>query len=103
MAAWPMCARCRSEYENPLDRRYHAQPIACAECGPGYHLDCMATSVIDREPSRRSAGRPNCCGDGQIVAIKGIGGYHLACDAANRVGGRAHCGRENFARKSRLP
>ncbi len=82
MATWAMCARCRSEYENPLDRRYHAQPIACAECGPGYQLLAYGDERVDcTEPAIRRAVELLC--DGKIVAIKGIGGYHLACDATN--------------------
>ncbi|CAG1772356.1 partial Carbamoyltransferase HypF, partial [uncultured bacterium] len=80
MAGFELCPACRAEYENPLDRRYHAQPLACAECGP---------SLTFRVP-----GQPDRVGNetaldacikalktGLIVAVKGVGGYHLLCDA----------------------
>ncbi|HEY1784599.1 MAG TPA: carbamoyltransferase HypF, partial [Pirellulales bacterium] len=81
MAEFAMCPRCRREYENPLDRRYHAQPIACADCGPGYRLLYGDERVDASEQAIRRAAALLC--EGQIVAIKGIGGYHLACDALN--------------------
>lgn len=67
MAGWPMDARCAKEYHDPLSRRFHAQPTACHSCGPRYHWQ----DAVDRLRG------------GQIIAIKGIGGYHLACDAHN--------------------
>ena len=67
MAAWPMDARCEAEYEDPGSRRFHAQPVACPVCGPRYLLDGAAAALRD----------------GRILAIKGIGGYHLTCDARN--------------------
>jgi hydrogenase maturation protein HypF len=79
MADWPLCPACEGEYRDPLDRRYHAQPVACQQCGPGYRL---------AEPDNRVLGSETAIGRaahllraGAIVAIKGIGGYHLACDA----------------------
>lgn len=81
MAAWALCPTCRAEYENPLDRRYHAQPTACEECGPGYYLTegdelhSSSAAAIARTAALLTAGA--------IVAVKGVGGYHLACDAAN--------------------
>ncbi|HVA46728.1 MAG TPA: carbamoyltransferase HypF [Pirellulales bacterium] len=81
MAAWKLCPTCRHEYENPLDRRYHAQPTACAACGPDYSLiegeACLPSSqaAIARAAELLRAGA--------ILAVKGIGGYHLACDAGN--------------------
>ena len=84
MAAFTMCDDCRREYENPLDRRFHAQPNACAVCGPKVWL-------CDRAGERLSppgglddiAYAGKLIGKGCIVAVKGIGGFHLACDAAN--------------------
>ncbi len=66
MASFTMCAACRGEYEDPTDRRFHAQPNACPSCGPSLPLLDAAVDAIR---------------DGAIVAVKGIGGYHLACRA----------------------
>jgi hydrogenase maturation protein HypF len=68
MAGFPMCADCRREYEDPADRRFHAEPIACAVCGPQLSLPLGEAVALLR--------------DGAILAIKGLGGWHLACDAA---------------------
>ncbi len=81
MAPWPMCARCAAEYHDPADRRFHAQPIACPACGPTYVFregggdELRGTAAIGAAAARLR--------DGAIVAVKGIGGYHLACDAAD--------------------
>ncbi len=81
MREYPMCERCAAEYDDPADRRYHAQPIACAQCGPNYRL------MLGGEPKLRAWGAIEAAAqllrDGRIVAVKGIGGYHLACDARN--------------------
>jgi hydrogenase maturation protein HypF len=69
MAGFPMCANCRSEYEDPTDRRFHAEPTCCATCGPRLSMPLEEAVGLLR--------------DGAIVAVKGLGGYHLACDAAN--------------------
>jgi hydrogenase maturation protein HypF len=69
MAGFPLCPDCRREYEDPLDRRFHAEPIACPACGPRLSMPLEdAVQVL---------------GDGGILAVKGLGGYHLACDAAD--------------------
>ena len=76
MAGFPMCAACRAEYEDPSDRRFHAQPIACPACGPSVQLEGAdaAGAVAQCAALLRS---------GTIVALKGLGGYHLVCDAGN--------------------
>ena len=79
MAAFAMCAECRSEYEDPRDRRYHAQPIACPLCGPRLQaLDGHGQAVEVNDPLAVAV---SALRRGNIVALKGLGGYHLACDA----------------------
>jgi hydrogenase maturation protein HypF len=76
MAAFPMCADCAREYSDPADRRFHAQPNACPACGPHVALENWEEhAAIERAARLLKAGK--------IVAIKGMGGYHLACDAMN--------------------
>ncbi|NJC96536.1 MAG: carbamoyltransferase HypF [Anaerolineae bacterium] len=88
MADFPMCEICKREYENPLDRRFHAQPVACPECGPIVQLrhslaDEETLSNIDlRLPAILNARR--LLREGRILAVKGLGGFHLACDARNK-------------------
>jgi len=69
MAAFPLCADCRREYEDPADRRFHAEAIACPACGPRLSI-----------PLAEAVGQLR---DGAVLAVKGIGGWHLACDAAD--------------------
>lgn len=81
MRRFKMCPECQGEYDDPVNRRFHAQPNACPRCGPsleltdreGYPLEC--SDVIQRASSLLKEGR--------ILAIKGLGGFHLACDAIN--------------------
>jgi hydrogenase maturation protein HypF len=83
MAVFPLCADCAAEYRDPADRRFHAEPVACPTCGPrlayrptgapaptGYAEDALGAAVAD-------------IAAGRIVAVKGLGGYHLACDATD--------------------
>ncbi len=82
MAGFAMCAECRAEYEDPSDRRFHAQPNACPACGPRARLlaaDGRAVELADA-PDPLAAAAQALAG-GSIVAVKGIGGYHLACRA----------------------
>jgi hydrogenase maturation protein HypF len=79
MAEWPMCARCAAEYHDPAERRFHAQPLACHDCGPTYVLRRGGVALRGDAAIGAAA---QLLGEGAIVAIKGIGGYHLACDPA---------------------
>jgi hydrogenase maturation protein HypF len=75
-----LCPDCRREYENPLDRRFHAEPIACPVCGP--HLQFVAGEDIHDGDEAALAAAVAALRSGKIVAVKGVGGYHLLCDAA---------------------
>lgn len=80
MAGFELCAACRAEYENPNDRRFHAEPLACPQCGP--QLSFMTPEGC----STAEAALQGCVAAllrGEIVAVKGVGGYHLLCDATN--------------------
>ena len=79
MAAFEMCAACRAEYEDPASRRFHAQPNACPACGPSARLIDTAGAVIAAEDAVTAAAATLVAG--RIVAVKGAGGYHLACRA----------------------
>jgi hydrogenase maturation protein HypF len=78
MAAFAMCARCAAEYHDPADRRFHAQPVCCPACGPRLSLWSADGTVLPGEPL---AGAAALLRQGQVLAIKGLGGYHLAVDA----------------------
>ena len=77
MRAFPMCADCRREYEDPADRRFHAEPVACPACGPRLWI-----VGDDGDPIEAAA---VCLRAGGIVALKGLGGFHLACDATDEA------------------
>ena len=94
MAGFPLCRDCRREYEDPGDRRFHAEPIACPVCGPRLSMPLEQAVILLRE--------------GTILAVKGLGGYHLACDAANeeavaRLRARKHREDKPFALMSAAP
>ncbi len=81
MAPFPLCPECRREYENPADRRFHAEPIACPACGPTVRLagpggsPCPGTDPVGAAAAALR--------NGQILALRGLGGFQLACDATN--------------------
>ncbi|PTV95485.1 hydrogenase maturation carbamoyltransferase HypF [Rhodobacter aestuarii] len=79
MAPFEMCPECRAEYENPADRRFHAQPIACPTCGPRIWLE-VGGQEVPGDTLALAVARLHA---GEVLAIKGLGGFHLACDAAN--------------------
>ncbi len=87
MAAFTMCPECQREYDDPLDRRFHAQPNACPVCGP--RLELLRSPALDAPvgwdglPADPIAATRALLRAGYIVAIKGLGGFHLACDATN--------------------
>lgn len=81
MKHWPMDELCARQYGDPADRRFHAQPVACGQCGPHYRLECGDACVYGDDASIEAAA--SLLKRGEILAVKGIGGYHLACDARN--------------------
>jgi hydrogenase maturation protein HypF len=99
MASFDMCPVCLAEYVQPLDRRFHAQPIACPVCGPQIWVEVADNHIenLDRQARQPQSNRPRLdfpnenplqtvqrfLAEGKVVAIKGLGGFHLACDATN--------------------
>ncbi len=81
MKKFKMCPQCQEEYENPLDRRFHAQPNACPRCGPSLELVTSKGAPVASDDVISTAAR--ILKEGRILAIKGLGGFHLACDATN--------------------
>ena len=81
MAPFTLCPICRKEYEDPRDRRFHAQPNACPACGPSLRLEDRAGQAVPGDPIEKTL---DLLAAGRIVAIKGLGGFHLACDARSQ-------------------
>ncbi|MBD3243110.1 MAG: carbamoyltransferase HypF [Chitinivibrionales bacterium] len=82
MRGFPMCPQCEAEYRNPADRRFHAQPVCCPACGPTLTLlDAQGEQIASHDPVADTIMR---LARGEIVAIKGLGGFHLACRADNQ-------------------
>jgi hydrogenase maturation protein HypF len=81
MLRWPMDPYCSHEYHDPANRRFHAQPVACPACGPMHSLVNGARKISDDAEAIERTAQLLC--EGKIVAVKGLGGYHLACDARN--------------------
>ena len=82
MAPFTMCPDCQQEYEDPADRRFHAQPNCCPVCGPRLWIEDSEGNTLSGDPITQTAQQLL---DGKIVAIKGIGGFHLACDATHEA------------------
>lgn len=82
MQSFSMCAKCKEEYNNPTNRRYHAQPISCYECGPKLKY---LTLFGDEQRDEKKAIQKICSliKNGEVVGIKGVGGFHIVCDATN--------------------
>lgn len=83
MAGFTLCPACRAEYEDPADRRFHAQPIACPDCGPRLWFEAAGPDGLTEVPGDAISLAVQAFQAGKIIAIKGIGGFHLACDARN--------------------
>ncbi len=81
MAPFAMCTECAAEYHDPRDRRFHAQPVACPDCGPQIWLEENGVRLAAREEALHAARQ--LIREGKILAVKGLGGFHLACDATN--------------------
>ncbi len=81
MSGFDMCPDCAKEYVDPTDRRYHAQPVSCPKCGPRIWMEIGDEIVNDQDEALRRV--RGLIAAGAIVAIKGLGGFHLACDATN--------------------
>ncbi len=82
MAHFSMCPICQEEYDDPMNRRFHAQPIACPDCGPHVWIESVSSETYATHDAAIKAAR-ELLANGKILAIKGLGGFHLACDASN--------------------
>lgn len=94
MATFTMCSTCESEYQDPLNRRYHAQPVSCPNCGPklSFRNPDLSITSSQSEPLLQAV---EALRSGEILAIKGLGGFHLVCDATNHESVKALRQRKN--------
>jgi len=83
MSKFPLCEACRAEYQNPADRRFHAEATACPVCGPALTLARIDGGVLQGETQDVINAARNLLASGEIIAVKGLGGYQLACDATS--------------------
>jgi len=81
MRSFRLCSQCEHEYLDPADRRFHAEPVACPACGPQLQYKCADIDIRNTQEALYAC--VQALGDGLIVAVKGVGGYHLMCDAGN--------------------
>lgn len=100
MADFPMCAACAAEYDDPADRRFHAQPVCCPACGPALHLYDRVGRPSGGEACDAIQGTVAALRTGLVAAIKGLGGYHLAADAASSAAISALRGRKHREEKA---
>ena len=84
MAGFPLCAACEAEYSDPVDRRFHAEPVACPDCGPQLSFEQGDDEPV-ADTATALARAVAAVKAGQVVAVKGVGGYHLVCDALNEA------------------
>ena len=102
MSEYALCQSCESEYKNPKDRRFHAQPNACYDCGPAVKLERFDGKPVCLEALSQLDDIDAACTllqSGEIIAIKGIGGFHLACDATNdRIVTRLRQAKKRFSK-----
>jgi hydrogenase maturation protein HypF len=83
MSVFEMCPQCASQYNDPADRRFHAQPVACPKCGPRIYLTDITGKITEKNSDKAITQTVRLLLDGKIMAVKGIGGFHLAADALN--------------------
>lgn len=86
MQGFTLCPQCQQEYLDPLNRRFHAEPIACPDCGPSLRFRAGASEIADADNSDNESSLQNAAAAlkaGMVLAVKGVGGYHLMCDATD--------------------